>query len=131
MPEKPWIERILGASWQTSLVGLGGVPVALAVSWIGIVYESKELLGFGLTIFGLAVAALGVLSRSHRASVVAHEESLRGIEAGQEAHAQNVQQLQALAETVGTVPIIAAQAAQSAVQDVLKLPDAKGPQPPP
>jgi hypothetical protein len=130
MPDKPWIERILGPSWQTSLVGLGGVPVALAVSWIGIVWESKELMGFGLTIFGLAVAALGVLSRSNSASVQAHEESLRGIALGQADHEANVEKLEALRDTVGSVPMIAVQVAKATVEDVLKLPDAKGPQPP-
>jgi hypothetical protein len=81
MPDTPWIERVLGPSWQTSLVGLGGVPIALVVSWVGIAWDSKELLGFGLTIFGLAVAALGVLARSHQASVAAHDQDRRRIAA--------------------------------------------------
>jgi hypothetical protein len=76
---RPWLERVFGESWQTSLAGWGGGVLALTCIVLGRVLDIAELLTTGLAILTAAVMLLGQLARSELASKKAHQESLEEI----------------------------------------------------
>lgn len=68
MDQRPWIERTLGESWQTTLSGFGGALLAIICIVLAKQYDIPSLDTLGQIIMAGALAALGISARSNSAS---------------------------------------------------------------
>jgi hypothetical protein len=78
MDDRSWLERTFGASPETTIPALLGGPVGAGLVVLGLMWDSKEVLGFGIGLMSAAFTVAHVLSRSqaqHERDTSAKNES--------------------------------------------------------
>jgi hypothetical protein len=53
-------------SWETTLIGVGGMLICGLCIWLGLLYDNDQVLGLGLALLPVLLGALGLTARSER-----------------------------------------------------------------